>query len=214
MVILEQIVEVRNKNVMPCEDTDGLFQIWYEEMIRSQKDLRHYLARDKKASGFSSKKAPAILGDDIWKFLISLRHIEYALNKKPSSVLTKFQYAFWKYRNYKLSCKLGFSIPPNTLGPGVKLAHRGTIVINSAARIGADCTIHVCVNIGATGGSIKAPVVGNGVYIGPGVKMFGDIVIADKVTIGANAVVNKSIDQIGATAVGIPAKIVSESPLR
>ena len=82
----------------------------------------------------------------------------------------------------------------------------GPIIINGNAKIGTECRIHVGVNIGANGG--KSPIIGNDVYIGPGAKIFGEIVIADSVKIGANAVVNKSCAQKGATLVGIPAHIV------
>ena len=39
----------------------------------------------------------------------------------------------------------------------------------------------------------KASRIGNNVYIGPGAIIFGDIEIADNVSIGANATVNKSV---------------------
>lgn len=102
--------------------------------------------------------------------------------------------------------KLGFSIPLNVFGPGLGIAHYGTIVVNGNAKIGANCRIHIAVNIGASNGSKKAPKLGNNVYIGPGVKIFGDITVADNVVIGANAVVNKSIDEEGSVVVGIPAR--------
>ena len=78
-------------------------------------------------------------------------------------------------------------------GPGLSIAHAGTIVVNSNAKIGANCRIHVCVNIGAdvTDGS-KAPIIGDNCYIGPGAKLFGSIILGNNVGIGANAVVNKS----------------------
>jgi serine O-acetyltransferase len=82
--------------------------------------------------------------------------------------------------------------------------HRGTIVVNDKARIGDNCRIHVCVNIGEANGG--APTIGNNVYIGPGAKIFGPITIADGVTIGANAVVNKSITTPNISIGGIPAR--------
>jgi len=103
--------------------------------------------------------------------------------------------------------KLGFSIPLNVFGPGLGIAHYGTIVVNGNAKVGANCRIHIAVNIGANGGK-EAPQLGDNVYIGPGAKIFGDIRIADHVKIGANAVVNKSFDEEGAVIVGIPAKRV------
>lgn len=41
-------------------------------------------------------------------------------------------------------------------------------------------------------------------------KMFGNIRIGNNVTIGANAVVNKSFEQDNITLVGIPAHIVNK----
>lgn len=104
--------------------------------------------------------------------------------------------------------KLGFSIPINVFGPGLSIPHYGTIVVNSNARIGANCRLHVGVNIGASGGSIKAPCLGDNVYIGPGAIIFGDIQIADNVTIGANATVNRSCGQANVVLAGSPANIV------
>ena len=66
----------------------------------------------------------------------------------------------------------------------MSLAHRGTIVINPKVKIGKNCRIHICVNIGDYNGG--APVIGNNVYIGPGAKLFGDIEIADGVKIKVN----------------------------
>lgn len=96
------------------------------------------------------------------------------------------------------------------IGPGLAIMHRGTIVINGNVRIGANCKIHVCVNIGASGGPEKAPQIGNNVYIAPGAKIFGDIQIADDIAIGANAVVNKSFMTPNITIGGVPAKKISD----
>ena len=64
------------------------------------------------------------------------------------------------------------------------------------------------VNIGANGGSMKAPQIGRDVYIGPGAVIFGDITIADGCYIGANAVVNKSFLEPNSVIVGVPAKVI------
>ncbi|MDG1302028.1 MAG: serine acetyltransferase, partial [Opitutae bacterium] len=117
---------------------------------------------------------------------------------------------YYKRRLSWFGQKLGYTIPINTCGHGLSLPHVGTIVINGKARIGNNCRIHVCVNIGASGGDKSAPVIGNGVYIAPGVKIYGDISIADGIAIGANAVVNKSFTQPNVTIAGLPAKVVGE----
>lgn len=51
---------------------------------------------------------------------------------------------------------------------------------------------------------LKAPQIGNNVYIGAGAKIIGDICIGDNVIIGANAVVVKDVPS-GCTALGVPA---------
>lgn len=56
--------------------------------------------------------------------------------------------------------------------------------------------------------------IGNGVYIGPGAKIFGPIEIANFVAIGANAVVNESVIESNVTVAGIPAKIISDKGSR
>lgn len=53
----------------------------------------------------------------------------------------------------------GFSIPVNSFGPGLSIAHGGTIVVNNTARIGKNCRIHEGVTIGATGKNGQAEAV-------------------------------------------------------
>jgi serine O-acetyltransferase len=108
-----------------------------------------------------------------------------------------------------MSIHLGFTIPLNVFGPGLCIAHRGTIVINKDTRIGENCRIHACTNIGTSRGGISAPQIGNNVYIGPGAKIFGDITVADNIAIGANSVVNKSFYEKGISIAGVPAKKIN-----
>lgn len=126
-------------------------------------------------------------------------------------VLVIYVYFFFKFKCHNLSLKLGFSIPPNVFGPGLSIPHYGTIVVNSKAKIGANCRLHVGVNIGASGGKEKVPQIGDNVYIGPGAILFGDIHIANNVTIGANATVNRNCEQEHVVLAGSPAKIVKEN---
>jgi serine O-acetyltransferase len=109
-----------------------------------------------------------------------------------------------------LGIKLGFTIPPNVFGPGLSIAHPGTIVVNPDARIGANCRLHVCVNIGTQAGEHSAvPALGDNCYIGPGAKLFGSINIGNNVVIAANAVVNKNFPD-NVTIGGVPAKVISQ----
>ncbi|WP_382411131.1 serine O-acetyltransferase [Glaciecola siphonariae] len=145
----------------------------------------------------------------MWCFHRRLRRLEYFLNTKRGKfwkIIIKIE----KYRFKKISKKLGFSIPPNVFGPGLCIPHYGTIVVNRKVRIGENCKIHTCTNIGADFNDPDSfPTLGNNCYIGPGAKLFGNIKIADGVKIGANAVVNKSCEVEGAVLLGVPAKIHS-----
>lgn len=185
-------------------------------MIQSFSDYQFYLEADKvslrieEALKLKSDFAIAELLE-IWKFQRLLRKIEYYKNCKCQESLVWLPfYKLLFFRFIRLSEKLGYSIPPNVFGPGLCIKHRGTIVIAETAKIGANCNIHVCVNIGvAAGAPHQVPKIGNNVYIAPGVKIFGDLEIADGIAIGANAVVNKSFREPGIAIAGIPAQKIN-----
>lgn len=165
-------------------------------MITDKETLAFYLAADKFALG-KKRKAPRFSSDEIWKFQTLLRKCEYYKNTNNHSLrslITRFRFHRW-------SVKLGFSIPLNCLGPGMKINHIGTVIINGNSHIGKWCDIHPGVCVGSNpvlseGGLVKnnVPTIGDFVYLGPGAKLFGDIVVGDCVMVGANAVVNKNVD--------------------
>ena len=177
--------------------------------IGTREDYRFYLEADR-ASLEITRARPRLFGDEIWRFERLLRAIEYSDNCRRSSLWAPYR-ALLSLRFHHLSTRLGFTIPPHVFGPGLSIAHRGTIVVNACARVGANCRIHVCVNIGSQAGTdLLAPVIGDNVYIGPGAMLFGPIRIADDIAIGANTVVNKSFEEPGITIAGAPARKVSE----
>jgi serine O-acetyltransferase len=110
-----------------------------------------------------------------------------------------------------LSTFLGIHIKPNVFGPGLSISHPGTIIVNGKTRVGANCRLHVCISIGTRAGYRDlVPTIGNNVYIGPGAKIFGDIIIADGIAIGANSVVDKSFTEPNIGIAGIPAKKIND----
>jgi len=177
-------------------------------MIKSKKDFYYYLEADQIALG-KKRRRPQIFGDEIWKFQILLRKIEYYLNCKKS-IIFKPILLLLRFRFHYLSIKLGFIIPINVCGPGLNIAHIGTVIISSNAKIGDNCRIHAGVSVGVNLGGNEAPTIGNNVYIGPGAKIFGGIEIADSIAIGANAVVNKSFKESGISIAGVPAKKIND----
>lgn len=90
-------------------------------------------------------------------------------------------------------------------GPGFVLIHSTGVVINGQTRGGEHVYIEHQVTIGAE--RRQSPVLGNHVFIGAGAKIVGAVHIGDDVRIGANAVVISDIPD-GATAVGVPARVI------
>jgi serine O-acetyltransferase len=178
-------------------------------MIQSKSDLVEYLEADKRELGRRSKH-PGFF-DFVWKFEICMRKREYYLNcaKNPLWGVVKM-YLSLKYQILSVLC--GFTIPLNSFGKGLSIAHRGTIVVNGGAQIGNNCRLHVGVNIGtAPGLDNAAPIIGNDVYIAPGVKIYGRIHISDGIIVGANAVVTKSFDEPNICIAGVPAQKISDN---
>ncbi len=175
-------------------------------MIKSKSDLNYYIDEDRIASRRATNKAK-LFGDECWKYQLALRKQEYYFNNL--GIISRLFYFYYKFRLHKLSLLTGFSIPINAVGPGLYLPHRGTIIINPKTKIGKNCRIHVCVNIGEDING-NAPTIGDNVYFGPGVKAFGEIKIASHIKIGANAVVNKSFLEENVVIGGVPAKVLDK----
>ena len=178
-------------------------------MIRSKSELYEYLEADKIALSRKSRR-PA-LNDWIWRFEINLRKSEYYYNCRNRDIFGRILYKWFSIKKFIWGAVCGFEIPINVFDKGLSIAHKGTIVINGGARVGKNCRLHTCVNIGTSAGaSSLAPKIGDNCYIAPGVKIFGDITIASNIIIGANAVVNKSFFEESICIGGVPAKKISD----
>lgn len=179
------------------------------DMIDSRQKYREYIEQDRLALGRQQDAGPRLFADEIWKFEILLRKVEYDLNCRRGAV-GKLIGKWHKIRFHRLSVRLGFTIPPNVFGPGLSIPHYGTIVVHGNVRAGKNCRLQEGVTIGATGGSHEAAVIGDNCYFGSGAKVIGAVRIADDVAVGANAVVTKDIAERGTTWAGVPARKISD----
>lgn len=177
-------------------------------MIKNKSDLDYYLECDRLALGMERLK-PRLFGDDIWKYEIVMRKLDYLTNA-DNVFFSRIRQLYFRWKYKKKSLMLGFTIPSSVIGPGLAIVHYGNIVISENCKIGKNCRIHTGVNIGANGGESEAAKIGDNVYIGPGAKIVGRVVIGDNVCIGANAVVVKDVPA-GITIGGVPAIKISDS---
>ena len=106
----------------------------------------------------------------------------------------------------------GIEIHPGaTIGRRVFIDHGMGVVIGETAEIGDDSTLYHGVTLGGTSWNKgkRHPTLGRGVVVGAGAKILGPIVVGDGAKVGSNAVVVKDVPP-GATAVGIPARIMED----
>ena len=176
-------------------------------MIKSKEDYKFYLAADRLALAIKQKR-PRIFQDEIWRFERLLRKVEY-LENCGNNPIDKIVCLQTKFSLLKLGQKLGLQISRNVFGPGLSIAHGGTIIVHSRAVIGENCRIDRCVSVGSIYYHASPPTIGNNVFIGPGVVIDGPIEIADGIAIGANSYVNKSFKEPAISIAGCPAKKIS-----
>lgn len=106
----------------------------------------------------------------------------------------------------------GIEIHPGAeIGHRVFIDHGMGVVIGETAVINDDCTLYHGVTLGGTSWNKgkRHPTLEKGVVIGAGAKVLGPITIGANAKIGSNAVVVKDVPP-GATAVGIPARILDQ----
>jgi serine O-acetyltransferase len=100
--------------------------------------------------------------------------------------------------------------PAAKVGNGVFFDHAMGVVVGETAEIGDGCTIYQGVTLGGTSlykGAKRHPTLGKNVVVSAGAKVLGGFTVGDNAKIGSNAVVIKPVPA-GATAVGIPARII------
>ncbi|PUE56874.1 serine O-acetyltransferase [Limnohabitans sp. 2KL-17] len=105
----------------------------------------------------------------------------------------------------------GIEIHPGAkIGERVFFDHAMGVVVGETAEIGDGCTIYQGVTLGGTSlykGAKRHPTLGRDVVVSAGAKVLGGFEVGDGAKIGSNAVVIKPVPA-GATAVGIPARII------
>ena len=95
-------------------------------MILSKSDLQRYLELDRRALGIRRAKRPPLTGYRVWKFQVALRKHEYYANT-GRSLFGRIMKKFWGAVHEIYGVRLGFSIPINVFGPGLRINHYGPV---------------------------------------------------------------------------------------
>lgn len=102
--------------------------------------------------------------------------------------------------------------PAARIGSGVLIDHAHGIVIGETAVVGDHVSMLHAVTLGGTGksGGDRHPKIGDGVLIGAGAKVLGNITVGRNSRIAAGSVVLESVPSCK-TVAGIPARIVGDA---
>ncbi len=142
----------------------------------------------------------------IWVYRFG-RRVDLQAAGYKKKILTKIYWLLFRV----VETITGISLPKSAvIGPGLRIWHFGGIFIHPDAIIGANCTLRQGVTIGNRVENGPLPVIGSNVDIGAYAQMLGGIKIGDNCKIGAMSLVISDVPD-NATAVGIPARIISKN---
>ena len=95
---------------------------------------------------------------------------------------------------------------PVVVHPGIYIVH-GQVVADGIAEIHSGAVLFPWITIGLIGPELTGPTIGPSAHVGTGARVLGKVHVGANARIGANAVVLEDVPD-GATAVGIPARVV------
>ena len=186
-------------------------------MLETKAELKEFLEYEKKLymGRMGGGKRNAILrivkahpDYYAWKYVKALRIAGYYYANRNKNVWFSFMYIWMCRKKNKLGRKLGIEMNERCCGKGLSIEHTQGIVVNGLAVIGENLILHGNNCIGVNDTAPGVPQIGDNVRMGFGSSIFGDVRIANNVTIAAGAVVVKSCEEEYAVLAGVPAKVI------
>ncbi len=151
------------------------------------------------------------------------RFIQPLLFFKGFQAIQAYRVAHWLWNSgrrdlayffqMRASERFGVDIHPAArIGKGIMMDHAHSIVIGETAVVGDNVSMLHAVTLGGTGkeNDDRHPKIGNGVLIGAGAKVLGNITVGHCSRIAAGSVVLKDIPACK-TVAGVPARVVGEA---
>ncbi len=151
------------------------------------------------------------------------RYIQPLLYFKGFQAIQAYRVSNWLWRQgrkdlayfFQMRMSEQFSVdihPACRIGKGLFLDHAHALVFGETAVIGDNVSILHSVTLGGTGkeDEDRHPKIGDGVLIGAGAKVLGNIKIGDCSRVAAGSVVLNNVPHC-TTVAGVPAKVVGEA---
>ncbi|WCR09400.1 serine O-acetyltransferase [Paracoccus stylophorae] len=151
------------------------------------------------------------------------RLIQPILFFKGFQALQAYRMAHWLYQRgrhdiayfVQMRCSECFGVdihPAASIGTGVMIDHAHSIVIGETASVGNDVSMLHSVTLGGTGkeDGDRHPKIGDGVMIGAGAKVLGNIRVGAHSRIAAGSVVLHEVPGCK-TVAGVPARVVGDA---
>lgn len=163
-----------------------------------QQDLYRYIGEENKDI---LNRLRYILFTPGFQYTYCFRHVNSARNS-----ISKL---FWKILLRRCMFHTGIQIPEGTrIGPGLRISHFGSIVVNPAAVIGKNFSIAQGSLIGsAQGKRMGCPVIGDNVIMSANSVVIGAVIIGDYVMIAPGAFVNFDVPP-HSIVIGNPGRII------
>lgn len=151
------------------------------------------------------------------------RFLQPVMFFKGFQAIQAYRIANWLWRKGRLDLAYFFQMrisevfgvdihPGATIGKGIMIDHAHSIVIGETAVVGDNVSMLHSVTLGGTGkeDEDRHPKIGNGVLIGAGAKVLGNIKVGYCSRIAAGSVVLEEVPPCK-TVAGVPARIVGEA---
>lgn len=136
---------------------------------------------------------------------VLLRKTEYYINTGK-----KIRGYFYWARLMRFQNKHCIRIPINCCDKGLYIAHVYPTGMNGNVTVGKNCRMMPYAKIAGDDVLDKTPVIGDNVTLGIDCIVFGDVTLADGITVGAGAVVTKSFLEPGISIAGVPARKIEK----
>jgi serine O-acetyltransferase len=151
-------------------------------------------------------KRPFLKEQSIWA--LWLYRYGRQVEARPAGLLKKVHTTVYWLLFRLIETWTGISLPKSAvIGGGLRIWHFGNIFINPGVVMGKHCTLRQGVTIGNRVEGGPVPTIGDNVDFGAYAQVLGGVRIGNNCKIGAMSLVIRDVPD-GATAVGVPARIV------